>query len=83
MSITIQLDLPDALVGEARDKGLFQSGQLGDLLAMELRRRRAAEDLQQTLAGIRAQPGAPAAASEITAEVKAARAELRKREAGR
>ncbi len=83
MSITIQLDLPDALIGEARDKGLFQSEQLGNLLTMELRRRRAAEDLQQALAAIRTQPGQPAAAFEIMAEVKAARAELRHREAGR
>lgn len=33
MSVTIELDLPDALVAEARAKGLFQSGSMTDLVA--------------------------------------------------
>ncbi len=47
MSVTIQLDLPDALVKEARANGLLNSAPLGDLLAAELRRRKAAADLNR------------------------------------
>jgi len=31
MSVTIQLDLPDALVKEAQDNGLLESKRLGEL----------------------------------------------------
>ena len=80
MSVTIELDLPDALVNEARSKGLFQSGQMGDLVAEELGRRKAAEELEKILAKIRAHPGEPMTAEEIQAEIKAVRAERRARE---
>lgn len=83
MSVTIQLDLPDALVNEARANGLLNSAPLGDLLTAELRRRKAAAELDVVLAGIRAQPGDAMTAEEIAAEVKAARLERRAREAGR
>lgn len=82
MSVTIQLDLPDALVNEARANGLLNSVPLGDLLAAELRRRKAATDLNDVLAGIRAQPGESMAEAEIAAEIKATRKERRGREAG-
>jgi hypothetical protein len=77
MSVTIQLDLPDALVNEARANGLLNSAPLGDLLSAELRRRRAAAELKQTLDNIRAQPGEPMSEADIAAEVKAARKERR------
>jgi len=83
MSVTIELDLPDALVAEARAKGLFQSGQMSDLVAEELRRRKAGDELEKTLAKIRALPGEPMSAEEIQAEIKAARAERRARETRR
>jgi hypothetical protein len=83
MSVTIQLDLPDALVNEPRANGLLNSAPLGDLLAAELRRRKAAAELDHVLAGIRAQPGEPVSQAEIAAEVKALRKERRAREAGR
>ena len=83
VSITIQLDLPDALLSEARANGLLESASMGGLLATELRRRKAAAELSQVLDGIRAQPGEPMSGEEIAAEVKAARAERRAREAGR
>lgn len=83
MSITIKLDLPDALVNEARDNGLLESASVGDLLATELRRRKAAAELNKVLEGIRAQPGEPMSMEEIQAEVDAVRAERRAREAGR
>ena len=83
MSITIKLDLPDALVNEARDNGLLESASVGDLLATELRRRKAAAELKKVLDDIRAQPGEPMSMEEIQAEVDAVRAERRAREAGR
>jgi hypothetical protein len=80
MSVTIKLDLPDALVREARSKGLFQSAQISDLVSEELNRRKAAEELEKILQKIRAQPGEPMTAEEIQAEIKTARAERRARE---
>jgi len=83
MSITVELDLPDALVNEARANGLLNSAPLGDLLTTELRRRKAAAELKDILAGVRAQPGEPMSEADISAEIKAARKERRAREAGR
>jgi hypothetical protein len=82
MSITVQLDLPDALVTEARNNGLLESASVGDLLMTELRRRKAATALNQVLEGIRTQPGTPMSEAEVAAEVQAARRERRAREAG-
>jgi hypothetical protein len=83
MSVTIHLDLPDALVKEARDNGLLEADRIGDLLTTELRRRRAGGELNRVLEKIRAQPGGPMSEEEIQAEVQAARRERRAREAGR
>jgi len=83
MSITVQLDLPDALVKEARARGLFESSSMGELIETELHRRKAAAELRNVLDGIRTQPGEPMSEQEIAAEVKAARRERRTREAGR
>jgi hypothetical protein len=80
MSVTIELDLPDALVKEAQAKGLFQSGQMGDLVIEELRRRQAKEELAGIVEKIQSQPGEPPSAEEIQAEIKAVRAERRARE---
>lgn len=80
MSVTIELDLPDALAREARSKGLLQPRQLGDLVSEELNRRNAAEQLETTLKKIRAQAGEPMSAEEIQAEIDACRAERRARE---
>jgi len=83
MSVTIQLDLPDALVKEARSNGLLESASVGELLMAELRRRRAAATLNSVLEGIRGQPGTALSPEEVNAEVKAARKERRVREARR
>jgi hypothetical protein len=83
MSVTIQLDLPDALVREAQANGLLESAPIGDLLVTELRRRKAAAELGKVLDAIRAQPGEPMTMEEIQAEVDAVRAERRAREARR
>ena len=81
MSVTIQVDLPDTLVKEAKANGLLESQPLGDLLATELRRRKAAAALNDVLDGVRVQPGEPMTMEEIQAEVDAVRAEKRAREA--
>jgi hypothetical protein len=47
MSVTIQLDLPDALVKEAKASGLLESAPIGELLTMELRRRKSAAELSK------------------------------------
>ena len=83
MSITLKLDLPDELASEARANGLLESASIGDLLAGELRRRKAAAELDRVLDGIRSQPGAAASVDDIVGEVKAVRASRRTREAGR
>ena len=83
MSVTLHLDLPDALLKEAKASGLLESAPLGDLLALELRRRKAAAELKKVLDDVRAQPGEPMSEEEIQAEVKAVRMERRAREAGR
>jgi hypothetical protein len=82
VSITIQLDLPDVLLSEARAGGLLDSASVGGWIATELRRRKAAADLNRVLDCIRAQPGEPMSAEEVAAEVKAARRGRRTREAG-
>jgi len=83
MSVTIQLDLPEALVKEAKANGLLESAPIGDLLVTELRRRKAAAELGKVLDTIRDQPGEPMTMEEIQAEVDAVRAERRAREARR
>ena len=82
MSITIRLDLPEALAREARAKGLLESQSMTELLSAELRRRKAAAELDQVLNEIRSQPGEPMSMEDVQAEVDAARAERRAREAG-
>ena len=82
MSVTVQLDLPDALVKEARASGLLESKRLGEILSNELRRTRAREQFGKMLEHARSQPGEPMSMEEIQAEVNAVR-EQRRREGGR
>jgi hypothetical protein len=81
MSVTIQLELPEALMQEAKANGLLEPERLGDLLAAELRRRKAGGALDAVLDGIRGQPGVPMTPEEIQVEKEAARADRRAREA--
>jgi len=83
MSVTIQLDLPDALLKEAEASGLLESKRLGELLSEELRRARARKELGEMLDRVRSQPGEPMSMEEIQAEVNAVREERRRRESGR
>ena len=83
MSVTIEVDLPDALVKEARANGLLDSKRLGELLANELRRARARKQFGQMLENVRSQPGEPLSMEEIQAEVNAVREERKQRESSR
>lgn len=83
MSVTIQLDLPDALVAEAREAGLLESDRLADWLAEELRRKRAREEFGQMLKKLHSVADEPMSMAEIQAEVDAVREERRRREGGR
>ncbi len=80
MSVTIELDLPEGLIRQARQMGLLDKGRVGELLADEVRRRNAGQELKQTVDGIRSEPGDPLTMDEVGAEIKAARAERRARE---
>jgi hypothetical protein len=73
MSVTIEVDLPDALVKEARANGLLDSKRLGELLANELRRARERRDFGEMIENVRSQPGEPLSMEEIQAEVNAVR----------
>ena len=83
MSITVQLDLPDEVIGQARTFGLLENKRMAEMLTEEVRRCEAGQELKKMLDGIRSMPGEPMTMEEINAEIKAARAERREREAGR
>lgn len=83
MSVTIQLDLPDEMIAQARTFGLLENKRMAEMLTEEVRRRSAGQELKKMLEEIRSLPGEPMTMEEINAEIKAARAERRAREAGR
>lgn len=83
MSITLHLDLPDALAKEASAGGLLDSRLIGDLIAAEIRRRRAATELSDVLAKVRAQAGNSFTEEQVVEVVRAVRKGRREREAGR
>jgi hypothetical protein len=82
MSVTIQLDLPDALVREAQANGLLESRPLGEILNEELLRERARTDLGRVLEELHSLPGEPMSPEEIQAEINAVRAQRRQLESG-
>jgi aminoglycoside phosphotransferase (APT) family kinase protein len=77
MSVTIHLDLPEALVKEAEANGLLESRRLGEMLNEELRRERARQDLGRMLKDLHSLPGEPMSPEEIQAEIDAVRAQRR------
>jgi len=83
ISLTIQLDLPEALVKEAQANGLLESKRLEELLRNELRRARARKEFGDMLDHVRSQPGEPMSVEEIQAEVNVVREQRRRRESGR
>jgi hypothetical protein len=83
MSVTIKLDLPEGLIEQARQMGLLDNRRVEEWLADEVRRRNAGQELKKALDEIRSASGDPLSMNEIDAEIKAARAERRAREARR
>jgi hypothetical protein len=81
MSVTVELDLPEGLIRQARQMGLLDNHRVAELLADEVRRRNAGLELKTVLDEIRSGPGEPLTLDEIGAEIKAVRAERRAREA--
>jgi hypothetical protein len=83
MSVTIELDLPEEIVRQARQMGLLDNRRIGELLAEEVRRRIAGQELKRVLHEIRSLPGEPLTMEEIGVEIKALRTERRAREVRR
>jgi len=69
MSITIHLDLPDSIAKEAQANGLLESDSMTELISTELRRRKAARELNGVLHQIREQPGEPMSTDEIQSSI--------------
>ena len=63
--------------------GLLDNQRVAELLAEEVRRRNASQELKKVLDEIRSTPGETMALDEINAEIKAGRTERRAREARR
>lgn len=78
----IQIDLPEATAQAAREAGLLTTEALDRLLNDALRRRQAADALLAIADRVAAAGIAPMSMEEINAEVRAARAERRKRAGG-
>lgn len=84
MSITVQLDLPDALAEEAEAKGLLRSDAVARLLEQELTRRRACDDFGALLKQLHSVTGDAMTEAEVQAEIDAVKAERgARRESGR
>jgi len=82
MSVTIELDLPEDLIKQARQLGLLDNRRVAEWLFEEIRRRGAGQNLRKVLDEIRSGSGEPMTLDEINAEVKAARRERGPRETG-
>lgn len=79
MSITVQLDLPEAVVVKARAQGLLESDVLSALLEREFKRRQACQDFGGMLKQLHSVTGDEMTMEEIQGEVDAVRAERRAR----
>jgi hypothetical protein len=77
----IQIDLPEATAKAAREAGLLTPAALDRLLNEAIRRRQAADSLLSLADQVAAAGIEEMSMDEINAEVKAARAERRQREA--
>jgi len=82
MSITVQLDLPEALAAKARARGLLSPAHLTQLITRELAEDEDSRDFFQMARDIRSLPGEPMSMSEIQQIVDEVRTERAAREAG-
>lgn len=76
----IQIELPDATAQAAREAGLLTPAALERLLTEALRRKQAADSLLSIADRVAAAGIEPMSMEEINAEVKAARAERRRKQ---
>ena len=82
MSITVELDLPEALAAKARAKGLLNPAHLTQLITRELAAEEDSRDFFQMTREIRSLPGEPMSMDEIQQIVDEVRTERATREAG-
>ena len=82
MSITVQLDLPEAVAAEAKAKGLLTPQELTRLLEQEIQRDKPVQDFRQMVEQMRAYPDEPMTMDDIQAVVNEVRAERRARSEG-
>ncbi|HEY2415594.1 MAG TPA: hypothetical protein VGI40_25350 [Pirellulaceae bacterium] len=75
MSVTIQVDLPEEIIREARQLGLLESKRMTAMLEEEVRRRRAGQELKRALDQVRSAPGDAMTMDEINAEIESERKE--------
>jgi post-segregation antitoxin (ccd killing protein) len=76
MTTTVQISLPDQLAQQARAAGILNDQAMERIIKMELKRR-AGEQLLESVRKISAVDGAAPSAEEIQAEIDAYRAERR------
>lgn len=74
---TVQIELPDALVNQARAAGLLTTDALHRLLSNALQQQAAAQSLLDVANWLAAADLPPMTASDINAEIKASRAARR------
>jgi hypothetical protein len=79
----VQIELSDATARAARESGLLTSQALGRLLTDAIRRRQAADALLAIADRVAEAGIEPMSMGEIDSEVKAVRAERRRRASGR
>jgi glutamate 5-kinase len=75
----IQIELPDATAKAAREAGVLEPKTLARLVSDEIRRRAAGTRVLAIAGGVAAAGIEPMSMDEIDAEVKAVRAERRRR----
>ena len=80
MSITVQLDLSEAVAAEAKARGLLEPQNLTRLIEREVEAESVRKDFFEMVRDLRALPGEPMTMEEIQAEVDAVRAERAARE---
>jgi post-segregation antitoxin (ccd killing protein) len=76
MTTTVQISLPDQLAQQARAAGILNDQAMERIIKMELKRR-AGEQLLESVRKISAVDGAAPSAEEIQTEIDAYRAERR------
>jgi hypothetical protein len=82
MSITVELDLPEAIAAKARAKGLLAPAHLTRLITREVAADEDSRDFFAMARDLRSLPGGPMTITEIQQIVDEVRAEYAAREAG-